>query len=127
MFIQTHDIYTWKPKMFKSNVNVRPIFEDTDGPTVTFDLGHFNGTDWHHVVLGGARTLALANVNIGQQFTLILEQDGTGSRSVTWFSGISWPAGVVPTLTATAGKRDVFTFKALTATTFLGFIAGQNL
>lgn len=98
-----------------------------DGATITFDMAVNN---WWTVAggLGGNRTLAVSNVAPGQQFTITLPQDGTGSRTVTWFSGITWigTGGSPPTLTTTPGKKDVFTFKNTGSGTYDGFVAGQN-
>lgn len=45
------------------------------------------------------------------EFWLVLQQDTTGSRLVTWPSGkIKWPGGTVPTLSTGVGKIDVFRF-----------------
>lgn len=104
-------------------VHYGPITSDTDGATITFDM---SVSDWHAVTLGGNRTLAVAGVTVGQQFSLILEQDATGSRTVTWFSGIRWAGGSAPTLTTTASKWDIFTFKCVSAGVYLGFVAGQG-
>ena len=41
--------------------------------------------------------------------TLIVKQDGTGSRTMAW-SGIKWPSGVVIDLSTAASSIDVFTF-----------------
>jgi hypothetical protein len=106
------------------DTTVSSITTDTDAATITFNLTVAN---WHQVVLGGNRTLAVSNVLVGQQFTISLVQDGTGSRTVTWFSGIRWAGGSAPTLTTGANKADVFTFKAVSATSFYGFISGQNI
>ena len=57
----------------------------SDGATITFDLDEANT---HTVTLGGNRTLALSNADVGQKFIIRLTQDGTGSRTVTWFSTI---------------------------------------
>jgi len=96
----------------------------TDGTTVTFNLAT---SDWQIVTLGGNRTLAISNPTAGQQFTLQLTQDGTGSRTVTWFSGIKWQGGAAPTLSTTAGKIDVFTFKCTSVGNYLGFVVGQGM
>lgn len=96
----------------------------TDGSTVTFDLSLGN---LHSVTLGGNRTLALSNAATGQCFVVSLTQDGTGSRTVTWFSTIRWPYGVTPTLTTTASKRDVFGFICTGSNTYDGFVIGQSL
>lgn len=99
------------------------ITADTDGATITCAL---NLTNWHTVTLGGNRTLAVSGGVTGQQFTIVLVQDGSGSRTVTWFSGIKWAGGSAPTLTTTINKADIFTFKQTGAGAYYGMIAGQN-
>lgn len=101
-----------------------PLTNDTDGATITFNLGTSN---IHTVTLGGNRTLAVSFANVGQAFTIILVQDGVGSRTVTWFSTIKWPARITPTLTTTPSKADVFTFICYGSGTYYGFTAGQSL
>lgn len=46
----------------------------------------------------------------GSLVTVIIVQDGTGSRTVTWPSNVKWSGGTAPTLTTTASKRDIFQF-----------------
>ena len=105
-------------------------YEETDGATVTFNTG--NGLD-QFVVLDGNRTLALNTTAInampnGTKFTIKLTQDGvTGSRTVTWFSGISWAGGSAPTLTTTAGKSDRFIFVKTGTGAYEGYVVGQNI
>lgn len=94
----------------------------TDGATVTFDLAQ--SIKWK-VQLGGNRTLALVNDADDMTFMLILQQDATGGRTVTWWSGILWAGGSAPTLTAGANKRDVFSFIRLSSGVYLG-MAAQN-
>ena len=101
-----------------------PIEDNTDGATVTFDL---DSSSTHTVTLGGNRTLALSNADAGQKFIIRLVQDGTGSRTVTWFSTIKWAGGVEPTLTTTANKTDVFGFICTSANNYDGFVVGYNL
>lgn len=96
----------------------------SDGATVTFDL---NEANLHEVTLGGNRTLALSNASTGQVFVIRLVQDGTGSRTVDWFSGISWPAGTAPTLSTAADAIDVFGFICTGTDEYDGFTIGQNL
>ena len=54
-------------------------------------------------------------------------QDGTGSRTVTWFDTITWPGATAPTLTTTLNKSDVFGFMQTGTSTYDGYIIGQNL
>ena len=61
-------------------------------------------------------------------FTLILTQDGTGSRAVTWPGAVDWAGGTAPTLTTTAAAVDIITFVTVNAgTTWYGFVAGQDM
>lgn len=106
------------------NGSVQALTTDTDGATVTFNL---SASNVHTVVLGGNRTLALSNATVGQPFIIRLTQDGTGSRTVTWFSTINWAGGSAPSLTTTINKTDVFGFLCTASNTFDGFIVGQNL
>ena len=100
------------------------IVTNSDASTVTFNVG---ASDKHALTLGGNRTLAVTGDQVGQSFTIILTQDATGSRAVTWWSGIRWPGGAVPVLTTAAGKADVFIFMKIAEGSYLGFPAGLNL
>jgi hypothetical protein len=106
------------------DAHVGTVVTDTDAATVTFDMDR---GDKHTVTLGGNRILALANDNDGQVFMVILKQDATGSRTVTWWAGVRWPGGTAPTLTTTAGKEDVFSFLRRAAGDYMGFVVGQNV
>lgn len=97
---------------------------DTDGATITFDK---NAADYHRVVLWGNRTLALSNMATWDRIILDLIQDGTWSRTVTWFTTILWAWGSAPTLTTTANKIDTFWFLCTSAGNYQGYIIWQNL
>jgi len=65
---------------------------------------------------GSAFTVTLNNGKAGDTYTLEVVQDGTGSRTISAWnaeSGASvlWPSGTPPTLTTTANRADVITFK----------------
>jgi hypothetical protein len=62
-------------------------------------------------------------------FTLILRQDGTGTRTVTWPASVDWAGGTAPTLTTTATTGvDILTFVTVNAgTTWYGFTAGKDM
>lgn len=67
------------------------------------------GTE-HYLSLTANTTLTFSNPKAGGRYVLILQQDGTGSRTVTWPASVLWPSGTAPTMTATASKSDLFTF-----------------
>lgn len=94
------------------------------GSTETIDLTDGNV---HDITLTANCTLTFASVapGRGRSFTLVLRQDGVGSRTVTWPGSVVWPGGVAPTLSTTAGATDVLTFFTLDGgTTWYGFSTG---
>ena len=64
------------------------------------------------VTLGGNRTLAAASGGVAGQFvSLLIIQDGTGSRTVTFNAAYEFASDTAPTLTTTASKGDLFVFR----------------
>jgi hypothetical protein len=60
-------------------------------------------------------------------FTLILTNDATPSRTITWPASVKWPNGSVPVRTETANKIDVYTFFTYdNGTTWWGNLALYN-
>jgi hypothetical protein len=43
-------------------------------------------------------------------FTLVLTNDATANRTITWPASVVWPGGTVPNRTTAANKTDVYTF-----------------
>ena len=81
----------------------------TDGSTVSWDV---STEDVAKVTLGGNRTLAApTNGTTGQFISLLIIQDGTGSRTLTWNAVFEFKDDTAPTLTTTASKGDVFVFR----------------
>ena len=82
----------------------------TDGATVSWDVA----TDpIAKLTLGGNRTLSAPSnpVGSGQYISLLVIQDGTGSRTLTWNAIYEFTADKAPTLTTTASYGDLFTFR----------------
>ena len=95
------------------------------GATATLDLSKGN---IHHITMpAGNITIALSNGTAGQCFVIRILQDGGGSRTVTWFTTIRWVGGSAPTLTTTGAKVDTFGFEITGASTYDGFVVGQNI
>ena len=64
------------------------------------------------VTLGGNRTIGLASNGVAGAFISILViQDGTGSRTVSWNAAYEFAEDTAPTLTTTASKGDLFVFR----------------
>lgn len=80
------------------------------------------------IVLSANVTITLPPVAVGKSFKVVLVQDGTGARTVTWAASPSvlWPGGAAPTQTATALKGDVYEFFADGSANWLGRVVAQN-
>ena len=64
------------------------------------------------VTLGANRTLGSAsNGATGQFISLLVIQDGTGSRTLSWNAAYEFKEDTAPTLTTTASKGDLFVFR----------------
>ena len=94
-----------------------------DAANIVFNIRE--STRWM-VTLGGNRTLDVTDVEEGQCFMIRLVQDGSGSRTVTWWSGITWITsdGNAPTLKTAGGKVDTLGFLKTGANAFDGYIMG---
>lgn len=82
--------------------------------------------DWD-VTLTGNATLTFSGVVTGQWFQITLIQDATGSRTVTWPSGIKWPGGTAPTLSTAANAIDTFIFKCTGSGAYRGYFAAFGM
>jgi hypothetical protein len=81
----------------------------TDAATITWNAAT---QPVAKVTLGASRTMGLpANPVSGQFISLLIIQDGTGSRTITWNAAYEFAADEAPTLTATANLGDLFTFR----------------
>jgi hypothetical protein len=77
------------------------------------------------LTLTGNCTFTFPTLTAGESFTLLLRQDGTGSRTVTWPAAVRWPGGTAPTITSTASRTDKYVFTC-DGTRWYGSNAGQN-
>ena len=97
------------------------LYSANTGTAITVDLA--NGTV-QKLTLTGNATITMPTATAGKSFVMILAQDGTGSRTVTW-STVVWPSATAPTVTSTASKRDIFSFFS-DGTSWFGTTIGQN-
>ena len=101
----------------------------TSGTTVALDLNAgtvFTITLAHNI--GTFNWTNPAGSGYASTFTLIVTQDGTGSRTISWPAAVDWGSATAPTLTTTAAGVDVFVFTTVDGgTTYYGFTAGQAM
>jgi hypothetical protein len=100
---------------------VETLFTANTGTAITVNLA--NGTV-QNLTLTGNATITMPTAVAGKSFIIMLRQDGTGSRSVTW-STVVWPGGTAPTITGTASKMDMYSFFS-DGTNWYGVTVSQN-
>jgi len=118
------------------NLVTRPVLKDvgetastnaTSGAAATIDLENGNV---HNVTLTANCTFTFSNPpasGTSGTFTLFLNQDATGSRTVTWPGSVKWAGGTAPTLTTTASRTDILVFTTIDAgTIWYGAVSGQD-
>lgn len=89
---------------------VETPYSATVTSTVTIDLA--NGTV-QILTMTTATNLAVTMPTSpvsGQSFILILKQPASGTANAVTWTTVKWSGGTTPTVTATVGKADVFTF-----------------
>ncbi len=79
------------------------------------DSGASKTVDWNngntqHITLTANCTLTFSNGLSGRKYTLIVKQDATGSRTITWPGTARWSGGNTPTLTTTGNTTDYIGF-----------------
>jgi len=75
----------------------------SSGAALTINLDQ---ADLQSLTLSANCTITLSAPVAGAVYRLLITQDGTGSRTITWPT-IRWRGAVAPTLTITAGRTDV--------------------
>ena len=75
------------------------------GTAVTFN---WNDGNIQTVTMTGNATFTFSNPQSGASYQIIITQDVTGARTITWPT-IHWAGKTVPTLTGTANSVDVLT------------------
>lgn len=79
------------------------------------------GGSFQTVTLNGNCTFTMPAAAAGASITLVITQSGTFTAT---FTGVAWPGGLTPTITATANKKDIAVFVS-DGTNWYGSIA-QN-
>ena len=100
---------------------VETPYSANSSTAITLSLA--NGT-FQIITLTGNATITMPTAVSGKSFILLLKQDATGSRTVTWTT-VAWPGGTAPTITSTASKQDIYSFFS-DGSKWFGTTVGQN-
>ena len=105
----------------------------TEAEVVTSDSGTSYTIDLtqggvHKVTLTADCTFDFAGATTGStdSVTLLVQQDSTGGRAITWPTGVLWDSGTEPSLTTNAGDEHLLTFVNLDGNWY-GFVGGEEL
>lgn len=95
-----------------NNITAKQIYspmvvKGNSGTSMTID---WNDGSVQHVTLTGNCTFTFSNGQSGGRYTLLLKQDTTGGRTVTWPSSVRWPGATAPTLSASSSATDYVGF-----------------
>jgi len=128
--INLFDEVLQRPEIKDYGESVNAIGTPSDPQNIDLTLGNVV-TATLGAGTGGETTFAFINPSpTGKacSFTLILTQDGTGSRTVDWPGSVQWAGSSAPTLSTGDGDVDIFAFVTVDAgTTWFGFTGGLNL
>ncbi len=87
------------------NVNSNPTFDFSVANYITLTL------------TGNVTVQNPTTESVGQSGSIIITQDGTGSRTCAWSNQFKWTGGTAPTLTTTAGAVDRIDYLVVAADT----------
>ena len=100
----------------------------TSTGSVTVNLANGN---CHHLTLTGNTTLTLSGATNSKvcSLTLLITQDATGGRSITWPASVKWmPSGSAPTFTTTLSTRSIVELFTIDGgTTWFAGLAGTGI
>ena len=97
----------------------------TDAATITPD---FSASNNFTVTLGGTgRTLANpTNITAGQSGVIAINQDGTGSRTITTYgSYFKFAGGTAPTLSSGANDLDILSYYCVSSTVIVASLGAD--
>jgi hypothetical protein len=92
-------------------------------PNIDISSGNFIAA-----TLNQNATFTFSNAPTGVcSFTLLLSNDATPSRTITWPVSVKWPGGTIPSRTTTASAIDIYTFFTINdGTNWYGNLAQYN-
>jgi hypothetical protein len=92
----------------------------------TYTIDILNGSIQVLTLSAASITMTFPSLAAGRSIVLVLKQDGSGNRAVTWPASVKWAGASTPSLTSTASRSDVFSFTCVDGTSWIGVVVGQN-
>ena len=95
----------------------------TDAASVAWNMQA--GFDFIVTIAGNRAMANPTNTKIGQKGRLIIQQDATGSRTVTWGANFKFANGTAPTLSTAANATDILYYDVRSSTYIFISLAGR--
>jgi hypothetical protein len=95
----------------------------TDAASVVWDMEA--GFDFIVTIAGNRAMANPTNTKVGQKGRLVIQQDATGSRTVTWGANFKFANGTAPTLSTAANATDILYYDVRSSTYIFISLAGR--
>lgn len=119
----------WRENVANKLLNANAVWTSmsevtlTDAATVAWDMQ--TGFDFIVTIAGNRAIGNPTNTKVGQKGRLIIQQDATGSRTVTWGANFKFANGTAPTLSSGANATDVLYYDVRSSTYIIISLAGR--
>jgi hypothetical protein len=104
--LRTYEGAAWKDVTADQSL---PEFDNGNSGT-SLALSFLNGPAQKVTLTGNCAFTVSNNLKPGSTGVLVLIQDGTGTRTVTWPAAFKWAGGAAPTLSTAASSVDIVSF-----------------
>lgn len=95
-----------------NNMGANPVGKSELGTITTAQTANSSLADFYTMTLGANITLSMSAGYVkGDRLTIVITQDGTGSRTITWSALAKFGNGGTPVLSTIAAAVDTFTFR----------------
>jgi hypothetical protein len=95
----------------------------TDAASVAWNMQ--SGFDFIVTIAGNRAMANPTNTKVGQKGRLVIQQDATGSRTVTWGANFKFANGTAPTLSTAANATDILYYDVRSSTYIFISLAGR--
>lgn len=103
------------------------IASSTTGGAISVDLSTSN---WFKYTLSSSAVFTFTNApsdGLAKTFSLVLIQDGTGGRTITFANTVYWSGGAIPPATTGSSSKDLWTFTTYDGgSTYVGTLAVKD-
>jgi uncharacterized protein (DUF2141 family) len=91
-----------------------PVFQNATSSASTTNI-NWNSGNKQEIALGTSTTFTFSNIQSGGSYSLWIQQDASGSRTVSWTSAgtgrVQWASSTAPTLSTGANAMDEVSFQ----------------